>query len=325
MDRDQKHSVALSVVTPVYQAQACIEEFHRRMTQAASAITPDYEIIFVNDGSTDQSLEKLVALHAKDPHVMIIDLSRNFGQPNAIRTGLNYAQGEYVFAIDDDLEEQPEWLPRFYQMQAQNGAEVVFSVQHRRRGGWIDRIGGALFFFFMRKILHAESIPNVMTARLMTQSHVRALRQYKEHNASLTILSRIAGCNHAILPLEKASHIHSSYSLYKRWRLMITHITSASSRPLIWPLMLAGTWIAACSAFFVAKALVSGATASPGPIFFDREEVFLTMTGIGFILACLAILGLYLSEMFDDVRQRPLTIIRKIYATQTNKQLPVGE
>src|SRR6185503_5121442 len=106
----------LSVVTTLYQSAPHLEEFYRRMSAVASEISPDYEIIFVNDGSPDQSLKLTVGFHLADPHVRVIDLSRNFGHHKAMMTGLMHARGSLVFLIDCDLEEEPELLPQFHQL-----------------------------------------------------------------------------------------------------------------------------------------------------------------------------------------------------------------
>src|SRR5262250_2139442 len=104
----------LSIVTTLYGSEHFIDEFHRRMVAAANEITEDFEIIFVNDGSPDDSLTRALALSEKDPRVIVVDLSRNFGHHKAMMTGLSYARGELVFLIDSDLEEQPELLGDFY-------------------------------------------------------------------------------------------------------------------------------------------------------------------------------------------------------------------
>jgi len=103
----------LSIVTTLYNSSDYIEGFYERITNTALKITGDYEIIFVNDGSKDDSLEKAVSLFQKDDRIKVIDLSRNFGHHRAIMTGLSHARGDYVFLIDSDLEEEPELLEEF--------------------------------------------------------------------------------------------------------------------------------------------------------------------------------------------------------------------
>src|SRR5262245_15015952 len=149
----------LSIVNTLYQSEGFITEFHARCTAAATRLAASsYEIIFVNDGSPDQSLQKAIDLHAHDPHVRVIDLSRNFGHHKALMTGLAHARGELVFLIDSDLEEDPEWLPRFREALIATGADVIYGVQKARKGGWFERTSGDLFFRVFNRVL-TQPIP----------------------------------------------------------------------------------------------------------------------------------------------------------------------
>ena len=118
----------LSVVTTLYRSQPYVEEFYRRICAAAAAITPDFELILVNDGSPDASLEVAVALFQLDERVRVIDLSRNFGHHRAIMTGLAHARGDLVFLIDCDLEEEPELLSRFHARLVETRADVIYGT-----------------------------------------------------------------------------------------------------------------------------------------------------------------------------------------------------
>ena len=120
----------LSIVATLYRSAPHLREFHQRATQAASALAGnDYEIVLVNDGSPDNSLDMAVELTKQDPHVVVVDLSRNFGHHKAMLAGLTYARGERVFLIDSDLEEEPEWLGDFAQTMARESADVIYGVQ----------------------------------------------------------------------------------------------------------------------------------------------------------------------------------------------------
>src|SRR5258707_13729721 len=119
----------LSIVTTMDRSQLYLQEFYERTAQAAQQITPDFEIVFVNDGCPDNSLEVALQLHETHPdHIVVVDLSRNFGHHKAIMTGLMYAQGDYIFLIDSDLEEAPEVLPQFYSTLLDHDVDVVFGV-----------------------------------------------------------------------------------------------------------------------------------------------------------------------------------------------------
>ncbi|MGH9548808.1 MAG: glycosyltransferase family 2 protein, partial [Terriglobales bacterium] len=124
----------LSIVTTLYASAPYLEEFYARTCVVAERVTSDFEIILVNDGSPDNSLEIALSLYRKDARVRIVDLSRNFGHHKAMMTGLAHARGDMVFLLDSDLEEEPELLNTFYEKLQQTGADVVFGVQQKRKG-----------------------------------------------------------------------------------------------------------------------------------------------------------------------------------------------
>ena len=127
----------------MFRSAPYLLEFHRRVSSEAAKLTGDYEILFVNDGSPDESLAIALSLREADPHVKVVDLSRNFGHHKAMMTGLRHARGKRVFLIDCDLEEEPELLGRFDAVLAANPqADVVYGVQSARKGAWFERITG---------------------------------------------------------------------------------------------------------------------------------------------------------------------------------------
>jgi putative glycosyltransferase len=130
----------LSVVTTLYCSEPYLETFYSRMTAAAEAITRDFEIILVNDGSPDGALDVALSLVERDARVRVIDLSRNFGHHRPIMTGLSHARGNLVFLIDSDLEEDPELLEQFYKELTDSGADVVYGQQSKRRGDWWESL-----------------------------------------------------------------------------------------------------------------------------------------------------------------------------------------
>jgi putative glycosyltransferase len=156
-------NLTLSIVTSLYQSEEFLTEFHARCTAAATRLAgSSYEIILVNDGSPDQSLQKAIDLHARDPHVRVIDLSRNFGHHKALMTGLAHARGELVFLIDSDLEEDPSWLLTFHEAMRADNVDVVYGVQTERKGDWIERSAGRLFFsLFNRMLTHPIAVDGV--------------------------------------------------------------------------------------------------------------------------------------------------------------------
>jgi putative glycosyltransferase len=137
----------------MYYSAPYLNEFYTRIRAAAEKITSDYEIIFVNDGSPDDSLKMAVSLYENDPKVRVIDLSRNFGHHKAAMTGLAHAKGDSVFLIDVDLEEEPELLNRFYDIFKDSDADVVYGVQTKRMGGLWEKATGALYWWMFNLLV----------------------------------------------------------------------------------------------------------------------------------------------------------------------------
>jgi len=130
----------LSIVATLYKSGAYVEEFHRRASEAARRITDDYEIVIVDDGSPDNSLDIACAIARTDPHVRVIELSRNFGHHKAMMTGLDHARGELCFLIDSDLEEDPALLQEFFDKMQASDADVVYGFQDQRKGDFGERL-----------------------------------------------------------------------------------------------------------------------------------------------------------------------------------------
>lgn len=157
----------LSIVTTLYKSSQYVDAFYKRISKEAKKVTEDYEIIFVDDGSPDDSLKKCVFLYEKDKKVKVIELSRNFGHHKAIMTGLSYAKGDFVFLIDSDLEEEPELLGKFWkELQSEEDLDVVYGVQEARKGNWFEQWSGDLFYKAFNTISHVNVPKNLITCRL---------------------------------------------------------------------------------------------------------------------------------------------------------------
>ncbi|MEO0564067.1 MAG: glycosyltransferase family 2 protein, partial [Chloroflexota bacterium] len=144
----------LSIVTSLYRSSAYIEAFYERISTVAEAITPNYEVVFVNDGSPDDSVTLAMALFEQDPErVCVIDLSRNYGHHRALMTGLAHATGDLIYLTDVDLEEPPELLAQFYEVYTANeSADVVYGQASNRDGGLGRSVGGGLYYRLLRNL-----------------------------------------------------------------------------------------------------------------------------------------------------------------------------
>lgn len=305
-------SVALSIVTSMYASESFLDEFHARCTAAATQLVGNsYEIVFVNDGSPDNSLQIAIGMSHRDPRVRVIDLSRNFGHHKALMAGLSHARGDLVFLLDCDLEEDPGWLPAFEESRRASSVDVVYGVQDERKGGWIERQAGRIFFRIFNRMLTHPVPPNVTTARLMTRRYVRALVSHTEREISLAGLCVLTGFDQRPLVVHKGSRRQTSYTVRKRVSVFANAITSLSNRPLVYIFQIG----AAVMALSVVAAVVllyrslHGQIGVPG---WASIMVSIWFLG-GLIIFCVGVIGMYLAKIFLEVKQRPNTIVRAEY------------
>jgi len=305
---------ALSIVTSMYRSARFLTDFHARSTAAARALSDDYEIILVNDGSPDDSLRIALELHERDRHVRVVDLSRNFGHHMALMTGLVHARGELVFLIDCDLEEDPAWLPRFHEALTTSGADVVYGVQEERKGGWVERTAGQIFFSVFNRMLTHPIPVNVVTARLMTSRYVKALVSHRERELCLAGLWAITGFEQQPISVRKGDRGESTYTVRTRISALANAITSFSNRPLVYIFQIGvavmGLSVAA-GAILLYKSL-SGEIGVPG---WASIMVSIWFLG-GLIIFCIGVIGMYLAKIFTEIKQRPYTIVRAEYGRE---------
>jgi putative glycosyltransferase len=301
----------LSIVTTLYRSARHLDEFHTRVSAAAARLTPDYEIVLVNDGSPDDSLDVALKLLEHDDRVRIIDLARNFGHHKAMMTGLAEARGDLVFLIDSDLEEAPELLNEFSEAMQDGLADAVYGVQDARRGGFLERSSGWLYFKLFN-LLSDQPIPeNLVTVRLMTRRYVSALVSHREREMMIAGLWALTGFNQIARTIAKGAKGHTSYSFRRKLSVLVDAITSFSDRPLVLIFYLGlaiGGTSSLAAVYLVVRRLFFG-VALPG---WPSLIVSIWMLG-GLMLICLGIIGIYLSKVFIETKQRPYTIVRQIY------------
>lgn len=301
----------LSVVSTLYLSEAHVAEFCRRATKAAEELTDDFEIVLVNDGSPDASLAVARECRERDPRIRIVDLSRNFGHHKALMTGLAYARGELVFLLDSDLEEDPALLASFYETLRRTGADVVFGVQETRRGGLFERLSGALFFSLFNRLSDVPIPENLTTVRLMTRRYVRSLVAHRERETIIAGLWALTGYEQVPVPIRKGTRPRSTYDLAKKASLLANAVTSFSDRPLVFVfwlgLLISALAGAAAVGFFVRRAFF-------GPMEAGWPSLFISIWFLGGLtLFSLGLIGIYLSKIFIETKQRPYTVIRALY------------
>ena len=305
----------LSVVTTLYRSAGSIEEFYRRTMAAAEGITENLELVMVNDGSPDHSLDIAVRLQRTDPRIVVVDLSRNFGHHKAIMTGLASVTGDLVFLVDSDLEEKPEDLAALYHRFSQGDCDVVYGVQKTRRGGIFEQISGAAFFGLVRLLADQPLQRNLITSRLMTREYVDALVKHRDQEFAISQLWQITGFRQQPLVLEKLSLSPTSYSVGRRIRMAVRDITTTSTK-LLYLIFYVGASIFGFSnaviLYYLARYLTSGVGVSG----YTSLIISIWFLG-GLITLILGILGVYIANIMAETKRRPYTIVRKVYRSGT--------
>ena len=301
----------LSIVTTLYRSAPYVDEFYERAVAAARALTPDYELVFVNDGSPDDSLERARRLVSRDGRVRVIDLSRNFGHHRAMMTGLAHSRGELVFLIDSDLEEDPELLGRFHEALETSDVDVVYGVQETRKGTLGERVTGRLFYAAFNLLADIQLPRDVLVARLMTRRYVDSLVAHEERELLIAGLWQTTG--YAQLPITVVKHATSetTYTLRQKLRLLTRGITAFSNRPLLFIAAL-GAGILALSAVWIVYLLAVLLFAGEPPAGFTSILVSLWFLG-GMIIFSIGVVAIYISVIFTETKGRPYTIVRETY------------
>jgi putative glycosyltransferase len=300
----------IAVVTTLYQSAPYIPEFVARMQAALRKVTDDYELILVDDGSPDNSLATALKSVQSVPRLKVIELSRNFGHHKAMMTGLEHATGDLVFLIDVDLEEPPELLIPFLEALSKKELDVVYGFQKTRRGGLIKRTGG-LFAWRLLNLMLPVKVPfNHSTVRLMTRDYVQALLKHKEHQTAIGGLWVLTGFRQEGIEFDKGIRHGSSYTFGRRMLVLLDSVTSFSELPLF-------------LIFYIGCAVLVGSGLFGVYLVIRRLNGYMaegwvsTIVSIAFFggltVFSIGVVGLYISRIFIETKNRPYTVIRRIY------------
>jgi putative glycosyltransferase len=303
----------LSIVATLYQSAAHIPEFCRRAGAAARQVAgDDYELVLVNDGSPDDSLEVAVRLTREDRHLVVVDLSRNFGHHKAMMTGLAHATGERVFLIDSDLEEEPEYLLGFARQMETDGCDVVYGVQEQRKGAWFERWSGHWFYRCFALLTGLSLPPNIVTARLMTRRYVDALLRHGEREVFMAGLWHITGFNQRPQSVRKHSTSRTTYTLRRKLSLLVNSVTSFSNAPLV-SIFYVGLAISLLALVYICYLVLTWLSIEKPLSGWTSVMASIWLLG-GMIISFIGVVGIYLSKIFSETKQRPYTIVRQVYA-----------
>ncbi len=302
---------SISIVVPVYNEEAVLPEFHRRLGTVLDGLPFPAEIVYVNDGSEDGSMASLATLHATDPRVAVIDLSRNFGKEIAMSAGLDHADGAAVILIDADLQDPPELIPDMIRAWREGSDVVLMRRRSRAQETWFKKATARAFYRAMGRLGTIDIPQDVGDFRLLSRRAVQALRRFPERSRFMKGLFAWIGFRCGEIEYDRDGRYagETKWNYWRLWNFALEGITSFS----VTPLKLASYFgfVTALGAFvyggyFIVKTLLFG----------DVVRGFPTLIAVvlflgGLQLMALGIIGEYLARMFIEVKQRPLYLVQR--------------
>ena len=312
----------VSVVVPIYNEEENIPAFHAAVQTVLSALQEPWEIIYVNDGSRDRSLSLLVEIQRRDPHVSVVEFSRNFGHQAALTAGLQVAKGDAIMLMDGDFQDPPEVLPRMVQAW-KGGAKVVIAERSSRAE---KGIRGQLFPLFYKVMGLISDFPIPLNAGifgLLDRQAADAIINLQEGNRYLPGLRSWVGFPTAVVYYERAGRAagEPKQTLVKLFKYAMDAIFSFSYKPLRLGMALGGLVMA----FALLLSLVAVGNTMfhlkffgiiPGSGHIGTLLAILFLGGIQLI--CMGLLGEYIGRIYDEVRRRPLYLIHKLHRAESD-------
>jgi len=302
----------ISVVAPAFNEQETLAEFYRHVREVMDGLGEPWELILVNDGSSDDTPQICRQLHVKDPHVCVVDFARNFGHQIAVTAGMDHARGEAIVTIDADLQDPPEVIPDLV-ARWREGYQVVYGVRSEREGEtWFKLLTARMFYRLIRAITDVDIPMEAGDFRLLDRRVVEELGRIREHRRFIRGLTSWVGYRQIGVPYARHARFagQTKYPLRKMVRLALDAITGFSDLPL----RLAWT----CGFILIGLGLVVGLVlgglrlAGIAPLAGQGLVLTLALILSGAQMAFLGIIGEYLARIYEEVRNRPLYTVREL-------------
>ena len=308
----------LSIVTTLYRSEIYIREFYDRVISEINNKTKDYEIIFVDDGSPDNSLKIATSLINIDSNVKVIELSKNFGHHKAIMAGLKNTTGDYVFLLDSDLEESPELLSDFFEeMNSYPENDVIYGVQETRKGNFFERVTGRIFYFLFNLLSSdVKNETNITTVRLMSRRYVNALCEFNNQDFYFGPICNLTGFLQKSIFIKKLDHSPTTYNFKLKYHLLINSLFAFSVKPLYF-IFYSGLIISLLSFIFIIYLFIN-------KFFHGIHENGWTSLMISFyflsgiIITSIGTVAIYISKIHKEVKNDPFVIIKEVHEQKNN-------
>ena len=314
--KDEKRTILLSTVVPMYNEEGGIDLFFDRLEPVLEKITEDYEIICIDDGSDDGTIDELLEHRDRNPRIKIINLSRNFGKEVALSAGLDYATGQAVVPLDADLQDPPELIAEMMD-KWREGYDVVYARRSDRQSDSVSKRVTAGWFYRIHNAIADVSIPdNVGDFRLIDQRVNLALRNLPERTRFMKGLFAWVGFKQASVEFvrEERAHGDTKWQFGKLWQFAIDGITGSTTFPLrVWTYIGLAVSLTAfiLSTLLTLRVLVHGVDV-PGYASLMVSVLFLG----GLNILATGIIGEYIGRIFTEVRHRPLYLVRDTYGIE---------
>lgn len=313
------NSFLISVVIPVFNENSVILDTYKRTQKVLQQF--NYELIFVDDGSTDGSQETLATLPTADPSVQVIFLSRNFGHQNAVSAGLLRARGDAVIIMDADLQDPPELIVQFVQLW-QQGNDVVYGVRQARPGESIlKRASAHLFYRTLRRMSRVDIPLDVGDFRLMSRRVVDIVNAMPESHRFLRGMVSWVGFRQVGVPYMRGARTtgHSHYSWQNMWDLSLDGVTSFTVAPLRWVRRIA--LVIAAVAFAVSLRLIYAKLHNPHALVLGWTSMMVTVLWLGALqLGVLGIIGEYVGRIAEQGRSRPHFVVDQVITSEQTSE-----
>ncbi len=313
--RQQDRPALLSIVCPAYNEEEVLAQFHRHLRKAMAAMDQNFELVFVNDGSRDNTLGLMRLIRERYPNTSIVDLSRNFGKEIALSAGLDAARGDAVVVIDADLQDPPEVIEALI-AEWRKGYEVVYAQRKARHGEtWLKKATAGGFYKLMSRLGAVRLPENTGDFRLMSRKVVDAIGQMRErHRFMKGVFAWVGFPAKAVLyDRDPRAAGTTKWNYWKLWNLSLEGITSFTTAPLK-----ISTYIGFITAvlavmaglFYLAKAVLFGDAVAGFPTLIT---VMLFLGGTQ--LFVLGVMGEYLGRIFNETKDRPLYFVNRLEAS----------
>ncbi|MEJ5314136.1 glycosyltransferase family 2 protein [Anaerolinea thermophila] len=300
-----------SIIAPIYNEHDSLPELHRRVSAVMNGLGEPWELILVDDGSSDGSTELIRRLAEQDEHIRPVIFARNFGHQIAVTAGLDYARGDAVVIIDADLQDPPEVIPDLV-ARWREGYEVVYAVRTEREGeSWFKLFTASLFYRLIFRITDVKIPMDTGDFRLLDRKVVNVLKTMRERHRFLRGMAAWVGFRQIGVPYKRAARFAGStkYPFKKMLRLALTAITGFSYFPLQVATYL-GFIAAGLALIFIPIVVIERLIGNQA--FFGQATTLVSVLFLGGVqLICLGILGEYIGRIYDEVKGRPLYIVRE--------------